>query len=129
MPRQCFLETIRAKALDKVGKKAAKSSALRLRANDVWKSNNFSHSNIPPVKYRLSNFLSTFRGKKISRLKFHLIGVTNTLTCKSGQRSILTDRSSMAELAGIHSTCLSINKAIRLPDQRERFPSGNMHYP
>ena len=48
-----------------------------------------------------------------------MIGVSNTKTPKSGQRSILTDRSSMAELVLAYKSIfksLAINKAIRLPD-------------
>ena len=74
--------------LDIVGKKAAKKSALRLRAHDMWKSNNFGHSNIMPVNHINTDFV-------FSRLKFQvgMIGVTNTKTCKSRQRFIQTDRS------------------------------------
>ena len=81
-------------------KKAVKNSALRLRAYDMCKSNNFGHSNIIPVNHINTKLLSTFRRKKTSRLKFQLamIGVTSTKICKSGQIYILTDRSSIAEL-------------------------------
>ena len=48
-----------------------------------------------------------------------MIGVTNTKTRKSGQRSIQMDRSWVG--AGIHSTCLAIKKAICLPDHCSVF--------
>ena len=83
--------------MDIVGKKAAKNSALRLRAYDMWKSNNFGHSNIISVNHINTDFETFYvsGGKKTSRLKFQLemIGVASTKTCKSGQRSIQTDRS------------------------------------
>ena len=90
-------------SLDIVRKKAAKNSALKLRAYDMWKSNNFGHSNIIPVNHINTDFVISslrFGTKKTLRLKFQLgmIGTTSTKTCKSVQRSIQTDRSSMAEL-------------------------------
>ena len=91
--------------LDIVGKKAAKTSALRLRAYDMWKSNFFDHSNIIPDNHINTDFVTSslrFGKKKTLRLKFlGMIGVTSAKTCKSGQRSIQTDRSSMPELAYI----------------------------
>ena len=73
-----------------VGKKAAKNSALRLRAYDMWKSNNFGPSNIIPVNHINTEFVTCSQRnekKKNSSLKFQLgmIGVTSTKICKSGQ--------------------------------------------
>ena len=108
-------------SLDIVGKKAAKNSALKLRAYDMWKSNNLGYSNITPVNQINTDFVtcSLRFGKKTSRLKFQLemIGVSSTKTCKSGQRSIQTNRSSMTELVLTYIN----NTAIRLPDHSSVF--------
>ena len=54
--------------LDIVGKKSAKNSALRLRAYDLWKSNNFGHSNTRCVQ-KVSRILN-FRGLRIFDFRF-----------------------------------------------------------
>ena len=45
-------------SLDILDKKAAKNSALRLRAYDRWKSNNIGHSNRIPVNHINADFVS-----------------------------------------------------------------------
>ena len=52
-------------SLDIVAKKAAKNSALRLRAYDMWMSNNFVHSNIIPVNHINTDFVTSSLTKKL----------------------------------------------------------------
>ena len=58
-------------SLDIVREKSAKNSALILKAYDVWKSNNFGHSNIIQVNHINTDFVtSSLRfGKKNFELK------------------------------------------------------------
>ena len=60
-------------SLDIMGKKAAINLALRLRAYDMWQSNNFGHSNIIPVNHINTDFVTSslrFGGKKNFEIKF-----------------------------------------------------------
>ena len=108
-----------------MGKKTAKNSALRLRAYDVWKSNNFGHSNILPVNHiNTDSIVSSLRFGKNFEVK-----ISTRDDCNNQHQNLqkcpkiyidgwkLDGRVGV----GIHSTCLAIKKAIRLPEHCSVF--------
>ena len=106
-------------------KKGAKNLALRLRAYDVWKSNNFGHSNILPVNHiNTDSVVSSLRfGKNIVVKIPTRDNWNNQHQNLQKWPEIYTDRSKLDGRvgAGVHSTCLAIKKEIRLPDHCSVF--------
>ena len=94
-----------------MGKKAAKNSVLRLRAYDVWKSNNFGHSNILPVNHiNTDSVVSSLRFGKTFEVKIP------TRDDWNNQHQNLQKWPEIYWVgAAVYSTCLAIKKAIRLP--------------
>ena len=101
-------------------KKPAKNLALTLRAYNMCNSNNFSHSNIIPLNHINTDFVNCLLrfGKKNFEIQ-----IPTGDDCSNQHQNlqkwpeIYIDGSKLDGRigAGIPSTCLAINKVIRIP--------------